>query len=182
MKESEFMKEFIKELIPYIIIIVVIVLVRSFLITPVIVKGSSMEPTLNENEILFLSKISYKVHDIERFDIVVVDTKGELIIKRVIGLPGEKVEYKNDKLYINDEEVEDPYPKNQTTDFDLEDICNIRHDNCTTIIPDDKYLVLGDNRGVSADSRSKGLFNLEEIEGKVVFRLWPITKLGTIKK
>lgn len=176
------MKDFIKEWLSYIIIIAVIILVRSFIITPIIVKGASMEPNLEDNEVLFLSKISYKVHEIERFDIVVVDTGDDLIIKRVIGLPGENIEYKDNILYVNGEEVEDPYPKNKTYDFDLEDICRRGQDNCVTKIPEDKYLVLGDNRTISADSRAKGLFDIEQIEGKVVFRLWPITRIGIIKK
>ena len=176
------MKKIIKEWAPYLLIVILIILVRTFIITPIIVKGSSMEPTLEENEVLFLSKISYKTGEIKRFDIVVVETEEDLIIKRVIGLPGDYVEYKDNKLYINNEEVEDPYAKNETNDFTLEEICKIGNNNCTTKIPEDMYLVLGDNRVVSADSRTKGLFSIEEIKGKVVFRLWPLTKIGTIKK
>lgn len=171
------MKNFIKEWLPYVIIMIVIVLLRSYIITPIIVKGASMEPNLKENEVLFLSKISYKIHKVERFDIVVVETENDLIIKRVIGLPGEKVEYKNNKLYINEKLIKDPYQKNKTNDFELEEICNIGNDNCTTIIPDNKYLVLGDNREISSDSRTKGLFDIEDIEGKVVFRIWPLNKI-----
>lgn len=176
------MKKIMKEWGTYIVIIIVIILIRSFIITPIIVKGASMEPTLKENEVLFLSKISYKNHQPKRFDIVVVDTGNDLIIKRIIGLPGEKVEYKNNKLYINDKQIDDPYPKNNTEDFNLEEICEIRNDNCVTIIPEDKYLVLGDNRKISADSRAKGLFKKEEIKGKVVFRLWPLNKIEIINK
>ena len=176
------MKELIKEWLSYIVIILIIILIRTYVITPIIVKGASMEPNLKENEVLFLSKISYKIHKIERFDIVVVDTKNDLIIKRIIGLPGENVEYRENKLYINNELIEDPYPDNETNNFSLEDICDIGNDNCTTIIPENKYLILGDNREISADSRTKGLIKYEDIKGKVVFRLWPLNKLGLIKK
>jgi len=176
------MKKFIKEWLPYIIIIIVIILVRTYIITPVIVKGASMEPNLEENEVLFLSKISYKLNEIERFDIVVVDNGNDLIIKRIIGLPGENIEYKDNKLYINDELLEDKYAKNYTDDFNLEEICKLGKDNCTTKIPEDKYLVLGDNREVSADSRTKGLYDITEIEGKVVLRIWPLTKIKIIDK
>ena len=79
----------IKEVIPYIIILIVVVLVRTYLITPITVVGSSMDPTLHDKQMLLLSKISYKLHDIERFDIVVIKKENEEIIKRVIGLPGE---------------------------------------------------------------------------------------------
>lgn len=179
---KKWVKNLIKEWGPYLIIIVVIVLVRSFIITPVIVKGASMEPTLEDNEILLLSKISYKTHKIERFDIVVINAGEDLIIKRVIGLPGENVEYEDNTLYINGQEVADPYAKNETLDFNLEEICKIGKDGCATKIPEGKYLVLGDNRKVSADSRSKGLFDIEDIKGKVVFRLWPINKIKVITK
>ena len=175
------MKEFIKEWGSYLLIIIVIVLLRKYIITPVIVKGTSMEPNLENNQILLLSKISYKLTDIKRFDIVVIQEDNDYIIKRVIGLPGETLEYQDNKLYINDEEIKDPYAKNKTTDFDVEDICEIRNDNCTMIIPEDKYIVLGDNRKVSADSRTKGLINKNEIIGKVVFRLWPLNKIKVIK-
>ena len=176
------MKNFLTEWLPYIIIAILIILLITYIITPVIVKGSSMEPNFIDGQVLFLSKISYKSKEIERFDVVVVDTDNDLIIKRIIGLPGERVEYKDNKLYINDEEIEDNYMKNETIDFDLESVCEIRKDNCTTIIPDDKYLVLGDNREVSADSRVKGLINKDEIKGKIVFRLWPLNKIGKIVK
>ncbi len=170
--------KFIKEWLPYIIIIIVVVLIRSYIITPVIVRGSSMEETLLDGEVLFLSKISYKINDIERFDIVVIkDSDGDLIVKRVIGLPGDNVEYIDNKLYINDEEIDDIYANTITNDFTLEEICSINNDNCNGKIPDNKYLVLGDNRVVSADSRVKGLFSKEEILGKAVLRIWPLNKI-----
>ena len=175
------MNNFIKEWLPYIVIALIIIILRTYVITPVIVKGESMEPNFIDGEVLFLSKISYKTKDIKRFDVVVVNTDNDLIIKRVIGLPGEKVEYKDNKLYINDEIVEDIYQKDNTADFDIEDICKKSKDYCTTIIPEDKYLVLGDNREVSADSRLKGFFSTDDIKGKIVFRLWPFNKIGIIE-
>ena len=70
----------IKEIIPYIVILIVVILVRMYLITPITVVGSSMDPTLHDKQMLILSKISYKIHDIERFDIIVIrDTDGDLI-------------------------------------------------------------------------------------------------------
>lgn len=176
------MKEFIKECIPYVIIVVLVVFIRSFIVTPVIVRGDSMYDTLNDGEVLFLSKISYYVHDINRFDIVVIkDKDNDLIIKRVIGLPGDNVKYRDNVLYINGKEVKDIYNDDDTEDFDLQDICNINNDECVSKIPNGKYLVLGDNRGVSADSRIKGLFDRDVILGKVVFRIWTINKIGIIK-
>ena len=164
------MKKFIKELIPYIIIILVVVLLRTFIITPVIVVGDSMVPTLEDDQILLLNKINYRFNEIERYDIVVIKTKKGEIIKRVIGLPGETIEYRNNTLYINGHEETSDY-NFDTDDFTLKSICNCEK------IPQDKYLVLGDNRGVSSDSRIMGLIDKEDIEGNVTISLWPIKKV-----
>lgn len=171
-----------KEWLPYIIIIIVVVFIRSYIVTPVIVRGDSMDVTLKNGQVLFLSKISYKIHDIKRFDIIVIkDSDNDLIIKRVIGLPGDYVEYKNNKLYINHKEVKDEYAFGDTDDFNLEEICEINEDNCKRKIPKDMYLALGDNREVSADSRVKGLFNKEQILGKATLRIWPLNKIKIVK-
>lgn len=159
--------KFIKELIPYIVIIIVVVLIRSYIITPVIVVGDSMVPTLEENQILLLNKIDYKFNKIERYDIVVINVGKNEIIKRVIGLPGENIEYRNNTLYIDGHELETEY-NFDTEDFTLNSICN-----CDKI-PQDKYLVLGDNRMVSSDSRIIGLIDKEDIEGSTHISIWPI--------
>lgn len=91
------MNKIIKEIIPYIVIIILVILIRTFLFTPVVVVGDSMVPTLSNSQILLLDKITYRFKEIERFDIVVIDIGKSEIIKRVIGLPGEKVEYKENK-------------------------------------------------------------------------------------
>ena len=164
---EDIVKKFIKELIPYVVIVLVVVLIRSFLVTPVIVSGDSMVPTLNDKEVLLLNKINYKWNDIKRFDIVVIRLENKEIIKRVIGLPGEEVLYRNNSLYIDGHEVENKY-NFETEDFSLKTICNCQR------IPEGKYLVLGDNRAVSADSRIMGLIDREDIEGSVEISLWPI--------
>lgn len=94
----------LKELMPYIIIVVVVLLVRSFIVTPGLVNGSSMEPTLHNNELVLINKIGLN-KEIDRYDIVVVKYENSTIIKRVIGLPYETVEYINDTLYIDGEIV-----------------------------------------------------------------------------
>lgn len=175
------MKKIIKELYPYVIIIVIVVLIRTFIITPVVVSGDSMKPNLYSGELLLIRKVGYNAHTIKRFDIVVIkatdaDGKEEEIIKRVIGLPGEHISYKNNKLYVNDNLVEESYSKRDTTDFNLEEICT-----CSNI-PKGKYLVLGDNRPISKDSRTIGLIDEEDIVGKAVVRIWPINKIGNIYK
>lgn len=162
------MNKIFKELKPYLIIVVVVVLIRSFIATPVIVQGDSMVPTLEDKQLLLLNKLSYKFNDIKRYDIVVikVDNNKE-IIKRVIGLPGEIIEYRDNKLYINGKEEKSKY-NYETEDFNMEEICNCEK------IPENKYLVLGDNRTVSADSRIIGLIDKKDIIGKTTFSFWPI--------
>ena len=164
------MKNFLKELIPYIIIILLVVIIRSYLVTPVIVSGDSMVPTLKDKQLLLLNKINYRINDIERYDIVVIKIDKKEIIKRIIGLPGEIIEYRNNTLYINGHEEKNNY-EFETSDFNLKSICNCDQ------IPENKYLVLGDNRKVSADSRIIGLIDKAEIEGNVDVSLWPIKKV-----
>lgn len=176
------MEKFYKDVLPYIIIVVSVVIIRSFIVTPVVVRGDSMDDTLKDGQVLFLSKISYRVHDIKRFDIVVIkDIDDDLIIKRVIGLPGDDVNYKDNKLYINGKRVKDIYANGETGDFTLQNICEINNDDCVAKIPDNMYLALGDNREVSADSRVKGLFSRKQILGKATLRIWPLNKIKIVK-
>ena len=168
------MKFFVKEILPYIIIILVVVLIRTFIATPVIVSGDSMKPNLHDGEMLIVRKIGYNSSTIERFDVIVVKEDNEEIIKRIIGLPGEHISYKNNKLYVNDKLVEQNYKFYDTEDFNLEEICT-----CSSI-PEGKYLVLGDNRPISKDSRTIGLIDEDLIFGEAIFRIWPISKIGSI--
>lgn len=164
------MKKFINDLIPYIIIVIAVVLFRTFIMTPAVVDGLSMYDTLNDHDIVIINKIVMKTNNINRFDIVVLknNTDGDKIIKRVIGLPGEKIEYKDNKLYINGEEIEDNFKTNETTDFTAE-------------TKENEYFVLGDNRELSKDSRYLGNFKKENIIGKVDFRFYPFDKLGFVE-
>ena len=157
----------IKEVIPYIVIVVVVVLIRTFIITPVRVDGDSMKNTLKNGEILLL----YKLSSIDRFDIIVLDEEkdNEKIIKRVIGLPGETVAIKKGKIYINDKVIDDEYAYGETSDYNK------------VTLRDDEYFILGDNRLISKDSRYFGPIKDNEIKGKIVFRLFPFTKIGTVQ-
>ena len=170
------MKNLIKELLPYIIIIIIVILIRTFIITPILVSGDSMKPNLHNNEVLLVKKIGYNSSTIERFDIIIIKEEKEEIIKRVIGMPGEHISYKNNKLYVDDKLVNENFKFYDTKDFNLEEICN-----CTTI-PKGKYLVLGDNRPISKDSRIIGLIDEKDIVGKTVYRIWPISKFGSVYK
>lgn len=152
----------IKAVIPYIIIIITVVVIRTYVLTPVIVSGTSMDDTLKNGELLLLKKYDKSY---ERFDIVVFDYGDSKLVKRIIGLPGETLEYKDGVLYINGEEVEDPFAL-ATKDFKLSDL-NI------DVIPEGHYFVMGDNRSNSSDSRIIGPISVETINGTTSFSLWP---------
>lgn len=171
---KEKLKNALKELYPYVIIVVVVVLFRTFIATPVRVDGSSMATTLKDGDILILNKLDTKY---ERFDVVVVnvtiDGKTSKLVKRIIGLPGENIEYKDNELYINGEIVEDVSIE-RTNDFTLKGLHNIES------IPENQYFVMGDNRSDSRDSRdyTVGLIKKEDIVGTTTIRLFPFNKIG----
>lgn len=171
------MKKFIKEVLPYIVIIIIVLLIKKFLFSPIRVIGPSMNHTLLDGDIMILDKISYRFNDIERFDIVVIKTNKTKIIKRVIGLPGDKIEYKDNKLCINGEYVkEDFLDKNtKTYDFTLYDLTGYE------TIPEGYYFVMGDNREESSDSRIIGLISKKNIEGHAKYTIFPFRRFGSKK-
>ena len=165
--------KFFKDVIPYVIVIVSVVLIRTYVITPIKVDGASMYSTLSDGDVLLLKKYE---HDYKRFDVVVFRYKGDRLIKRVIGLPGETVEYQGNKLYINGVYVEEPFLKNnqETFNFKLKKIGISK-------IPKDCYFVLGDNRTNSTDSRVIGPISKDDIQGKTDVIIFPFTKIGVFK-
>ena len=170
-------KEFLSDTIKYIIFIVVILVIAVYVVGLQQIVGPSMTPTLRNGDIVILDKLSYRFSEIKRDDIVALyyaDTK--FLVKRVVGLPGETVEFKDNKLYINGEEVEDPYPSTETDDFS---ITNIGH----TKIPGDSYFVMGDNRANSLDSRYNevGVIKKNKIMGRARLVIWPFNKFGIVE-
>ena len=163
--------KYIKELLPYIIVVLLALIIRTFIITPVQVDGNSMYPTLLDNEILLLKKYD-KSYD--RFDIVVFKYNNSRLVKRIIGLPGEYVEYQNNELYIDGEKIDNISFDAYTYDFNLSELGY-------NIIPDDYYLVLGDNRTNSVDSRMIGLINKKDILGTTNFSVFPFKTFGFVK-
>lgn len=163
------MKKFWNTIKDYVYIILAVVLIRSFIVTPALVDGASMDETLKDGELVLINKFVYIVSDINRFDVVVVNNEHDedKIIKRVIALPNEKIEYKDDVLYINDKEVKG-MTFEHTSDFVYE-------------TKDDEYFVMGDNRDISKDSRMLGNFKSKDIVGKVNLRIFPFKKFGSIK-
>ena len=161
---------FIKSLVPYVVILILVIILKTYIITPIKVKGNSMYPTLEDTDIMILDIISYKLKGVKRFDIVVVDQGDELIIKRVIGLPGDKIEYKSSELFVNGKPVTDPFATNSGFTDDI-----------SITIPAGEYYVLGDNRSNSLDSRVFGTFNKKQIIGKTDLIVYPFNRFGVVK-
>ena len=150
----------------YLLIFLLVILIRTFIITPVMVNGDSMNPTLEDNDIMILNKINYKLNEIKRFDIVVIKQNNNHLIKRIIGLPNEKVMYQNNTLYINCKKIEENYKIDDTYNFISEEI------------PSNCYFVLGDNRNNSTDSRTFGFVKKEDILGSANLVIFPFNKFG----
>jgi signal peptidase I len=147
---------------------------RQFLFSPIIVSGQSMMPTLQDNNKMVITKVS----KIERFDVIVFHApdSDEDYIKRVIGLPGDTVEERNDNLYINGKKYKEPYLPNTkgtyTKNFTLKGILK------TSKVPKDTYFVMGDNRPLSKDSRLIGFIPIKSVIGEAKYRYFPITEIG----
>lgn len=163
----------------FIMLIAFIIFVRFYVVSIDTVNGPSMAPTLNDQEVVILDTKFYKLTKLDRFDIIVFDNDDsedqQLLVKRIVGLPGETVEMRNNELYINGEklECEDYIQEFNDKTFDFK----------TGVIPENHYFVLGDNRAISLDSRRDevGFVSLESIDGRVVFRQEPLSEIGFIK-
>ncbi len=175
-------KEFLKDILAYIAVIIITIIVFVYVFSFHQVVGNSMSPVLNDGDIAILSKITYKISSIKRNDIVVLKTSdGKVYVKRIIGLPGENISYMDNILFIDDQ----PYSEEllsdnvKTNNFMFEDICS-KEDCPDGIIPPNMYLVLGDNREDSLDSRDKslGLVLKDSIIGKSLFKIWPLNEIS----
>lgn len=158
-----------------------VIIIQTFLFTQYRVSGESMSPTFSDKDRLIVSKISKTMGTIKRGDVIIFHANKENdYIKRLIGKPGDTIQYKNDVLYVNGKAVKEPYleenKKNKvnatlTEDFSVKDLIN---SNGADKIPAGHYLVLGDNRANSIDSRYEvGLIDDSQIVGKVMMRLYP---------
>lgn len=164
------------------LIIVVFILFGVFAVQPVVVEGTSMVPQLNDGERLLVNKlVYYKFRNIswghlDRGDIVVFWYPGDpdkSYVKRIIGLPGETVEVRNGKVYIDGTELKEPY-------LDTIHNQNLR-DNMTKTVDQHYYFVMGDNRDNSSDSRVWGLVPEKYIYGKAFFRYWKPSNVGFLE-
>ena len=136
-----------------------------------------MNPTMKQNDIVLVNKLITNVKDIQRNDVLIINQDEKHMIKRVVGLPGEYIEYKDNYLYVNNIKYKEAFIEGiNTKDFKLEDLIgNYKK------IPKDMYLVLGDNRENSLDSRDYGLIKKENIIGKAWIRIWPLNKIKLVK-
>lgn len=168
----------------FLIALILAAVIRYFLFTPIIVDGLSMFPTLNDHDRMIVNKMSYQIGEPERFDIIVFKASEDKdYIKRVIGLPGDHVAYKDNVLYINGEPVEEPYLDEYkkeydtplTYDFTLEEIIN------SDVVPEGELFVLGDNRRFSKDSRIIGTIDMENIIGETSIIYWPIEDIKLVQ-
>lgn len=172
-------KEFIKDALGYIILIVIVLVTAIYIVRLQQVIGPSMNNTLENGDILILDKITYNFVNVKRNDIIsFYSEETKYLIKRVIGLPGDYIEFKNNKLYINSQEIPETYLKENTITNDFS-LIELGYET----IPEDMYFVVGDNRENSKDSRNSeiGLIKKDNIIGKVRFRIWPFNKLKLIK-
>jgi len=178
-----------------VISLIIIIPIRTFVFQPFFVQGASMEPNFYDGEYLVVNELGYKktvvgtennvlftvepFKDIERKDIIVFRNPSnpkEYFIKRVIGLPGERIEIKDGDVYVYNENN----PQGGFLD-ESEYLTQMLHntecmDQCVFDIGEDEYLVLGDNRKYSSDSRSWGVLSEDYIIGKVALRAWPFSE------
>jgi signal peptidase I len=173
------MKE-LKEWGKDIIIAVIIAVIILQFIKPTFVRETSMTPTLQEYNFLFLNKQAYHFGEPKRGDIIVFHTSlktesgdEKMLIKRVIGLPGDKITIMDGEVYINGEKQDQSYTREGYTSGYLED----------ETVPDDSLFVMGDNRQHSIDSRDPdvGFVDISRVYGKAFFRLYPFNEIGLLK-
>ncbi len=160
-----------------VISLAIIIPVRYFLIKPFYVKGASMEPNFYDHEYLIIDEISYRFSLPERGDVVVFKEPfnlGQYFIKRIIGLPGEKIKILEDKIYIFNQD----YPGGMVLQEDYLSSTARTVGQVEVSLAEDEYYLLGDNRLSSLDSRAFGPVKREVVVGKVLWRGWPLVRFG----
>lgn len=160
----------------------VAILIRTFAIAPFYIPSNSMFDTLAKDDRILVNKLSYRLHDVHRGDVVVFekppgvsfgDDTVEDLIKRVIGVPGDTLSFQNGEVFVNGQQLEEPYVDGVATD-PPNDVVDPDQDGEITV-PDDSYFVMGDNRrsGQSYDSRYWGFVDDELIVGRAFVLIWP---------
>ncbi|MFC3790302.1 signal peptidase I [Paenibacillus sp. GCM10012307] len=178
MGRSPLVKELLDWFKTLLLAVIIVMLLHYFVFNLSTVKGHSMQPTLEEKEWLFVNKAVYLFGSPERGNIVIVEDpehelkSNEYLVKRVIGIPGDQIEIRNKRLYLNGERLVEPY-----TDLAIED-----EDYGPYTVEPGAYFIMGDNRhaGASRDSRSFGTVSGNNIKGRADFILWPPTQMKSI--
>lgn len=165
----------------FVICFVSIFLITTYLIKPVTVHGKSMYPTLKDKDVGAINVIFRKLFDVKRFDVVVAYRDGMDWVKRIIGLPGDRVYAKDDVVYVNGKPIEEPYLNN-----DYANKIRARGDKFTqdfdeVILGEDEYFLMGDNRIISKDSRDIGPFLGKSIVGKDVYVIYPFNDMKIVE-
>jgi signal peptidase I len=146
-----------------------------FVIQPVKVEGTSMQPRLVDQERIFVNRFIYRFRHVQRGDVVVFwypKDRSKSFIKRVLGAPGDAVEIRDGSVYVNGARIEEPYLKPEFRDYGSFQ---------KVIVPPGQYFVLGDHRNSSNDSRHWGYVGQSLIYGKAVFSYWPFSRFGLVE-
>ena len=154
-------------------------IIRTFLFQPFVVEGSSMEPTMHNSQYLIVDKLTYNLTNPKRGEVIVFaapDMSGADYIKRVIGLPGETVNIKDNKVYINGKELDQSFLPSDFKTY----IGNDATTSLETKLNADQYFVMGDNREHSHDSRAIGAISKDAIVGRAWLTLYPLNTIGTV--
>ena len=146
-----------------------------FVIQPVKVEGTSMQPRLADQERIFVNRFIYRFADIRRQDVVVFwypMDRSKSFIKRILAVPGDEVEIRSGSVYVNGAKVDEPYLRPEFRDRGSFQKANV---------PPGQYFVLGDHRNSSNDSRNWGFVSRELIYGKAIFSYWPVSRFGIVE-
>lgn len=196
-KRKKMMKEIRGWIFSIFIALFIVVTINTEVFAKVIVEQSSMENTLYSGEQLILDKVTYKFKEPKRGDMIIfsenqsksahnkwvkeiinnikytfkVDENSDRLVKRIIGLPGDTIDIRDGYVYVNDEKLEEAYIKGETINREI---------RMPLKIGDNKLFVLGDNRPVSKDSRTFGLVDYNQVQGKVNFRVYPVNRIGKV--
>lgn len=179
-EENETFRAKLTEFIQTLIIFAAIIMIIYFFVArPHKVFGSSMYPTFHSGDYIITDQLSYRLGNPERGDVIVFKDPLDLsqdFIKRVIGLPGERVKVQDGHVYINDKLLPEPYLDSSVVTGGRDFL----PDGEEKVVPPGDYFVMGDNRPDSSDSRSWGFITRGEIIGKAFFRYWPQNVIGLI--
>ncbi|GEP83924.1 type-I signal peptidase [Staphylococcus piscifermentans] len=169
------MRKIVKYLLSLIIAIIIVMLIQAFLIIGAVVPNNEMSPALKHGDRILISKVQNTFNRLHNGDIVMYKQKGNTYFGRVIGLPGQSVEFKDSRLYRDDQMVKENYRvQAQIKNLALR---NVKHSE-GDIVPPKQYFILNDNRADSNDSRTFGTIQQKDIVGNVVLRYYPWNKFG----